>query len=127
MKTHIHRNGLSLLELMVTLGLMLAFLGFVTPNFFAAREHGRESAAIARAQTINLAIQTYRMKVATAGADWNAAANDSARFLLIRDYLGGFSGTLADFAPQDFAMDLPDSLPGQVTLYRGGEMVNYDL
>lgn len=120
------KAGFTLIEMVITIAIMGIILGVASVNYTGFHSSAKRSSAIMGAQSLNIAMQTYRMRVTNAENAWANAADDSERFLLVQPYLGNAAQTLSAYTPDGFSYDLPDAnLTVRAELYQGADLVIY--
>lgn len=113
------RRGLTLFEVIITaviLGIIATTLSaFVT----GTREAGLRSQAIARAQTVNAAKQTYRVSQPNAADTYAAATGTDDRYALLKNYITYAPDTASEFLVIDggaYTVRMGGSLNAAATL-----------
>lgn len=98
--------GFTLVEVLVVLAVLGLALLFVQPNAARARTEAETALMRQRAALLEGAMAQYEGVVgeAAAGAAWSGAANDEARYALVRSFLAWPPPTLADYAVRGFVV-----------------------
>ena len=113
-------TGFSAVEVIVCV-VLIGILGALAIAYMPDAVSGaRDKAAVAAAQGINAAQQSYLLRVSGAQTAWTGAANDAARFLLIRQYIPYASAqTEAQYIPAGYTFVLGASLNTRVSITNG--------
>lgn len=100
----LRRRGFSLVEMMACVSIIgiIAFLAI--PSITRMRADGERNLAITRAEALNLAQATFiQAKGRTEAArQWKNAANDEARYTLLKDYLSYSEASLSYYLPSGY-------------------------
>jgi prepilin-type N-terminal cleavage/methylation domain-containing protein len=106
------RAGFSLVEVLAAITIIGIITFLAVPNIVRVKQDGEENLARARAETLNMAMAAYVQALGTntAQINWAAAANDNAKYLLIRPYIAFSETTLTLFTPGGYTNDLPSSI-----------------
>lgn len=111
------RRAYTLVEVICVVVLMGVLAGVTSTFLKDAVPQGRNNNAIALANSVNAAKKAYELRVSNASTLWSGAADDSARFLLIRDRIPfAETLTLAQFVPSGYTFSLGSSLATRVTI-----------
>lgn len=104
--------GFSMVEMIACVSIIgiIAFLAI--PSITRMRGDSERNLAIARAESINLAMATYIQVVGRtqAGLNWTAAGNNNLKYDLIRPYLAYSEATITTYMPQDYSLTLPTTI-----------------
>ena len=86
----------------------------------------RDRNAVSLANAVNSAKKSYQLRVSTAATNWSNAADDTARWLLIRDRVDyAETLTFAQFVPSGYSFALGSSLTTKVTITGPSGAVTY--
>jgi type II secretory pathway pseudopilin PulG len=119
------RAGLTLIEgigMTILVGVMAA-LAF--PAIGGLREAGLDQQAVAVAQALNQAQQTYQLRVANAATAWSGAASGDAKYALLSPYIPYAADTLEDYAPSGYSYQFGSTLDDKVQLTGPDGAVSY--
>jgi len=104
----------SMVEVLAALAIIGIIIFLALPNIVQVKSDGEQSLAIARAESLNMAMASYVQAVGSTQAEtnWDASADDSARYAnYLSPYLAFAPSTLANYLPAGYSV----SLPGDVT------------
>ena len=106
---------------------LLGIFGAITVSYVKdSVATGRDRNAVSLANSINSAKKSYELRVSTAATSWSSAADDSARWLLIRDRVSyAESQTLSQFTPTGYSFGLGSSLSTRVTISGPSGSISY--
>jgi prepilin-type N-terminal cleavage/methylation domain-containing protein len=113
------RRGLTLIEVIVAAVIMGIIATALSTFVTGTREAGLRSQAIARAQSVNAAKQTYRVSQPNAADTYADAEDKDARYALIDDYITYAPATADEFLVIDggtFTVQMGGSLSDAATL-----------
>ncbi|HEY1083534.1 MAG TPA: prepilin-type N-terminal cleavage/methylation domain-containing protein [Prosthecobacter sp.] len=106
-RTSAGRRGFSLVEMMACVSIIgiIAFLAI--PSITSMRSNSERNLAITRAEALNMAQASFiQVRGRTdAASKWNAAANDEARYQLLREYMSYAEPTLSQYIPAGYKME----------------------
>ncbi len=119
--------GFSLVEMITAVGIIGILLFLAIPNIVRVREDSELSLAIARAESLNMAMASFMQARGrqTAQSDWSG--NDAAKYTLVQPYLQYAPTSLANFLP-GYTIGFPGTLGNQqkVSLTPiGGTAISY--
>lgn len=106
-------SAFSLVELLATIAIIGLISFLAIPHVVNMRSDGEKNLAIARAESLNMAVASLiQIRGRTqAGLDW-AGKDDNARYLLLAPYLGFAESNLTAFLPSGYDVDFPDISSG---------------
>lgn len=102
---------------------ILAALAF--PAIGGMRQAGQDQQAIAVAQALNQAQQTYQLRVANAATAWSGATSSDARYQLLAAYIPYAADTLEDYSPSGYSFTLGATLSTKVAITGPNGAVSY--
>jgi len=105
-------RGFSLVEIL-TATVLLGILSFIAiPNIVRMKEDGEVNLAIARAESVNMAMAAFIQAQGRSAAvsAWGDADSGSERYDLIKPYLAFAPDAFADYMPGSYEVVLPASL-----------------
>ena len=100
-----HR-GFSLIEMLAAVAIIGVISFLAIPNIVKMRSDSERNMAIARAESVNMAMATFiqargRTQAAT---DWTAAATAQAKYALVAPYLSYSETNLVDYIPNGYSI-----------------------
>jgi prepilin-type N-terminal cleavage/methylation domain-containing protein len=100
------RRGFSLIEMLAAVAIIGVISFLAIPNIVKMRSDSERNMAVARAESINMAMATFiqargRTQSAT---DWAAAATAQAKYALVAPYLSYSETNLADYMPNGYSI-----------------------
>lgn len=122
-------TAFSLVEVLVAVALIGILVFIALPNIVQVKDDSETHLAISRAEALNMGMASYVQArgLTAANTTWSGAANDEARYTLLKPYLAFAPDTLANFTPAGYGMAFPTSLSNlqKVTLSKGGAQLAY--
>lgn len=120
------RRAFTLIELLVVVTLLaiIAAVGF--PTYRRVVDASRREVAIVQARSVNAARVSFALSVPDANAQWQAAADDTARVnLLIAQQL--LSGSASDYVnpPGGYTVRMDGLVRSPCTIMYGGSAIPY--
>lgn len=120
------RAGITIVEavgLTVIIGVLSA-LSY--PAIAGLRQSGLNQQAIAIAQSINQAQQSYNLRVSGAETNWEAAPDSPSKYQLIWQYVPYAAASLSAYTPSGYTLTLGGTLNTKVTITDpNGNTVSY--
>lgn len=112
------RAGFSLIEVLLVVIITGILVSLTSVAYVGLSGASKEKGAIGQAQAINLAKQSYKFRVSASAANWAGAADDAAKFLLIKDRITGVPNTtsLSTYQPTGYTFALGASLDTAVVI-----------
>ena len=106
------RAAFSLVEVLAAITIIGIITFLAVPNIVRVKQDSEDNLARARAEAINMAIAAYVQAVGTNAAQsgWSAAGSDSARYLLVRQYIAFSEATLTLYTPGGYTNTLPSTI-----------------
>lgn len=100
------RHGFSLVEMLAAVAIIGVISFLALPNLVKMRGDAERNLAIARCESINMAMATYiQVRGRTqAVTDWNAASTAQAKYALISPYLSFSETNLTDYVPNGYSI-----------------------
>jgi prepilin-type N-terminal cleavage/methylation domain-containing protein len=100
-----HR-GFSLIEMLAAVAIIGVISFLAIPNIVKMRSDSERNMAIARAESVNMAMATFiqargRTQAAT---DWTAAATAQSKYALVAPYLSYSETNLVDYIPNGYSI-----------------------
>lgn len=125
MKIKRYLSGLTLVELLAVLAILVIVVSIIVPNFFSTLRKSRDDNAIQRATVLDISKISFNTdKGKAARVDWTNAVDDNARYQLLKDYLVNPSANLGDgllkgdyYTPEGYLYTFND-LTNQTTVIR---------
>jgi prepilin-type N-terminal cleavage/methylation domain-containing protein len=105
-------RAFSLVEVLAAITIIGVITFLAVPNIVRVKMDSEDNLARARAEAINMAIASYVQAVGTnaAQSSWSAAGSDSARYLLVRQYIAFSESSLSLFTPGGYTNSLPSTI-----------------
>jgi prepilin-type N-terminal cleavage/methylation domain-containing protein len=99
-------RGFSLIEMLAAVAIIGVISFLAIPNIVKMRSDSERNMAVARAESVNMAMATFiqargRTQAAT---DWTAAATAQAKYSLIAPYLSYSETNLTDYIPNGYSI-----------------------
>ena len=93
------RAAFSLVEVLAAITIIGIITFLAVPNIVRVKQDSEDNLARARAESLNMAMAAYVQAVGTnaAQSSWSAAGSDSARYLLVRQYIAFSESSLSLF------------------------------
>jgi len=121
-------RGFSLVEMLAAVAIIGVISFLALPNLVKIRGDAERNLAIARCESINMAMATYiqvrgRVQAVT---DFNAAATAQAKYALFSPYLSFSETNLTDYVPSNYTVTFNTIDPlKKVTLSSGSTVIPY--
>jgi type II secretory pathway pseudopilin PulG len=110
----------------------VAIIGIITflaiPNLVKMRSDSERNLAIARAESVNMAMATYiQVRGRTqASSDWAGSSSTQAKYALVSPYLSYAETNLTDYMPNGYSLTFNTIEPlKKVTLKQGTTTIAY--
>ena len=105
-------GAFSLVEVLAAITIIGIITFLAVPNIVRVKQDSEDNLARARAEAINMAIAAYVQAAGTnsAQSNWSAAGNDSARYLLVRQYIAFSETNLSLYTPSGYTNSLPSTI-----------------
>ena len=122
------RRGFSLIEMLSAVAIIGIISFLAIPNLVKMRSDSERNIAIARAESINMAMATYiqvrgRTQAAT---DWAGVSTGQAKYALVAPYLAFSEANLTDYIPNGYTVTFNTIDPlKKVTLKQGSTTIAY--
>ena len=117
--------GFSLPELILTITLMGMLVGVVSPIVTNILDSAKDHLAIVKVQSLNVAQQTFKMRVPNAEQIYNTSKDKEAKYRLLAKYIPDAEESLSLFMPKGYTIDMLE-LFGEKLIIRGPQgKVNY--
>jgi prepilin-type N-terminal cleavage/methylation domain-containing protein len=104
--------GFSMVEMIACVSIIGVIAFLAIPSITRMRSDSERNLAIARAESMNLAMATYIQVVGRtqAGLNWTAATTTAAKYDLLRPYLAYSEATITTYMPQDYTLTFPTTI-----------------
>lgn len=108
---HRLQRGFSLVEMMACVSIIGIIAFMAIPSITRMRGESERNLAITRAEALNLAQATFiQVKGRTeASRQWNGK-NDTARYLLLKDFISFSEDNLILYFPADYTIEFDDTI-----------------
>ena len=122
------RRGFSLIEMLSAVAIIGIISFLAIPNLVKMRSDSERNMAIARAESINMAMATYiqvrgRTQAAT---DWAGVSTSQTKYALVAPYLAFSEANLTDYIPNGYSITFNTIDPlKKVTLKQGSTTIAY--
>jgi len=122
------RRGFSLVEMLAAVAIIGVISFLALPNLVRMRSDAERNLAIARCESINMAMATYiqvwgRTQAVT---NYNAAGSAQAKYALLSPYLSFSEANLTDYIPNGYSVTFNTIDPlKKVTLNSGSTVIAY--
>ena len=103
------RDGFSLVEALATVAIVGIITFLALPNVVSAREDAERSMAVARAESLNMAIASFVQArgFSEAAKSWKEASVEEAQYALLSSYLAYAPASLKKFVPAGYKVTFP--------------------
>lgn len=122
-------RAFSLVEVLVAAALIGVIVFLALPNIVRIKDDSETHLAIARAEALNMSMASFiqAQGITAAGTSWGNAADDEARYALVKPYLAFAPAGLTNYTPGGYGLAFPASISPltKVTLTKGGGAVSY--
>src|SRR5262245_38869857 len=125
-KTTSTRDGFSLVEMLAAVAIIGVISFLAIPNLVKMRSDAERNLAIARCESINMAMATYiQVRGRTqAASDWTGSSTAQAKYSLISPYLAFSETNLTDYMPNGYSVTFNTIDPlRKVTLSSGSTVI----
>lgn len=109
-------RAFSLVEVLAAVAIIGIVIFLAIPNIVKVREDAEESLAKSRADALNVAAAAYFQALGpqTALSNWQSAAGDSNRFILVAPYLAFAPTNLGDYMPKNYFLSFHNDSPHRI-------------
>lgn len=106
------RTGFSLIEVLAAVAIIGIITFLALPNIVTLKQDAEVDLAIARSESVNMAIAAYIQANGqpTAISNWSTASTDQAKWRMISPFLAFAPSDLASFLPSGYTLTMPSSL-----------------
>lgn len=125
---HSSRRGFSLIEMLSAVAIIGVISFLAIPNLVKMRSDSERNLAVARAESLNMAMATFiQARGRTqANTDWNAATTSQTKYALVAPYLSFSETNLTDYIPNGYTVTFNTLDPlKKVTLKVGTTTIAY--
>lgn len=122
------RGGFSLIEMLSAVAIIGVISFLALPNLVKMRSDSERNLAVARAESINMAMATLiQVRGRTqANTDWAAATTSQTKYALVAPYLSFSETNLTDYIPNGYTITFNTLDPlKKVTLKQGTTTISY--
>lgn len=122
------RAAFSLVEMLAAVAIIGVIAFLAIPNLVKMRGDAERNVAIARAESLNMAMASFlQVRGRTqAASEWTAAKTDQNKYLKVAPYLMHSESKLTDFMPNGYTVTFKTIDPlVKVTLKQGSKVVVY--
>jgi prepilin-type N-terminal cleavage/methylation domain-containing protein len=122
------RLGFSFVEMLSAVAIIGLISFLAIPNLVKVRSDSERNLAIARAESINMAMATYiQARGRTqATSDWAGSSSNQAKYALVSSYLSYAETSLTDYLPTGYSITFNTIDPlKKVTLKQGTVVIAY--
>jgi type II secretory pathway pseudopilin PulG len=123
-----HSVGFSFVEMLSAVAIIGLISFLAIPNLVKVRGDSERNLAIARAESINMAMATYiQARGRTqASSDWLGSSTNQAKYALVSSYLSYAETNLTDYLPTGYSITFNTIDPlKKVTLQQGTTVIAY--
>ncbi len=103
-------QAFSLVEVLAAIAIIGIITFLAIPNLIRVKQDGEQNLAIARAQSLNLAMASYVQAVGSSVASSSWPTNDQSAYTLIVPYASFAPTNLTSFLPAGYLATIPDSV-----------------
>lgn len=120
------RRAFTLIELLVCIGVIGILYFIISPNAARERSRAETKTMVTRCNALMLAQASYRdtVGITAALAAWSGAADDEARYQLIKPYLEYSPASLATFVISGYSITFASDPRQAPTLKRGTTVIS---
>jgi type II secretory pathway pseudopilin PulG len=121
-------GGFSFVEMLSAVAIIGLISFLAIPNLVRVRSDSERNLAIARAESINMAMATYiQARGRTqAASDWTGSSTSQAKYSLVSPYLSYAETNLTDYLPNGYTVTFNTIDPlKKVTLKQGTTVIAY--
>ena len=119
----------SLVEMLASVAIIGIISFLAIPNLVRMRGDSERNLAIARAESVNMAMATFiQVRGRTQSvSDYNAASTAQAKYALLTPYLAYAETNITDFIPNGYSVTFPAAIDPlrKLTLLQGSTTISY--